>query len=183
MKLNKKLAVVMMASLAAMTFVGCSSSEETVAPETEVETPVAEGSEEATEGEIAATPSSDLYNKIIEGVELPMLAAKDETMVADTYGIDMSMLADFTVMGPVMSAHITEIGVFHVADEANVEAVKTAVEGRLDALKNGGAFYPEHVEIVNKGQVVVNGNFVLLVADSAVEDIVANFNANFVEAE
>ena len=118
-----------------------------------------------------------MYNKAIESVTLPpSIGDIPEQLFNDQYGLDASTYKSYKVVIPMMSGVITEIAVIEATD-GNVEIVKAALEARLNTLKNGGAFYPSHVEIVQKGQIVTKDNFVMLVADEAVESIVANFTA------
>ena len=165
--MNKKLMVAVLALSLGASFVGCASGE-----------PAPEGGVTSPEAAVTLT-SEEVYAKITEGMEMPSLQAPPAEIFSDVYGMDTTLLTDYIVMQPMMSGVITEIGVFQVADPANVGAVVEKANARLDALKNGGAFYPSHVEIVEKGQVVSNGNYVLFVADEKVDTIVANFNALF----
>ena len=133
----------------------------------EVETPV--------EPEATANGAAAKYAQTLEGVTLPpSLTDIPEPLFKDMYKLDPATYSSYKIMMPQMSGVITEIAIVE-ATEGNVEAVKTQLQARLDALKNGGAFYPSHVEIVSKGQVVTNGNFVMMVADESVDTIVANF--------
>ena len=159
MKFNKKLmAMMLVGAMASMTMVGCSKE----APTNQVE---------SNEGVQSQLSSEEIYNQLIEGIELGKLAPITPELFADSYGIDESMLVDYKVMVPVISAVITEIGVFQ-ATEGNVDAVEAAVKQRLEKLQNGGAFYPEHVEIANKGQVIKKGNYVIFIADQYVDEMV-----------
>ncbi len=180
MKMNKKLMVLAMALSLGATVVGCTSKD--VAQEngatTEDGGATEEGGTTSPEATISLT-SEEIYTKIIEGLEMPHLQSPPDEIFNDTYGIDTDLLTDYIVMQPMMSGVITEVAVFQVKDAKDLETVMEGVNKRLDGLKNGGAFYPSHVEIVEKGQVVSKGNYVLFVADEQVDTIVENFNGLF----
>ncbi len=124
----------------------------------------------------AKATAATKYAQAVSGVTLPpSLADIPEILFKDTYKLDPSTYISYKIVIPQMSSVITEIAVVEAAP-GQVEAVKAKLQARLDALKNGGAFYPSHVEIVSKGRVVTHGNFVMMVADEAVNTIVANFS-------
>lgn len=142
----------------------------------EAEKPAVKPEEKPEEKPVVSLTSSEVYDTVVSGLELPRLLEMSEDLFKDTYGIDMSLIEDYKVMAPAMSGTITEIAVIKVKDAANVSTVAANVNTRLDNLKNGGAFYPSHVEIAEKGQVVTKGNYILFVADTNVDAMVSNFN-------
>lgn len=128
-----------------------------------------------TKPETTSNKSVDMFNKAVKGVTLPpSLADIPDNLFADMYGLDASTYSSYKIMVPKMSGNITEIAIVE-AKAGQVAAVEEKLKARLSALQNGGAFYPAHVEIVNKGKVVTNGNFVMMVADENVTSIVNNF--------
>ncbi len=100
----------------------------------------------------------------------------DATIIGDMYGIDTSILKSFKVVAPLISAHITEIGVFEVKDASGIDAVKAGIKKRTDAM-DPRYMYPELQEYFENRKVVVNGNYVLFAMDGSVDTLVANFNA------
>ncbi|ONI38602.1 hypothetical protein AN639_07420 [Candidatus Epulonipiscium fishelsonii] len=125
--------------------------------------------------------SAEIYENILKDIvvtdeigELPPDGLEDLYI-----GLDETMLTDSIVMLPLMSGQITEIAVFQVEDIKNIEAVTTAVEARLSTIQNGGAFYPEQIDVANEGQVLGREHYVILIVDPEVEEIVNNFNKLF----
>lgn len=194
MKLNKKALLTLVGGtvLLSLALVGCTKTEvkeennaqqEQVAVEEEVAT---EG-EEVVEGEEVAeavvTPSSELYEKVIEGAELPMSMPVDATLLADVYGLNAEDVASFSVNIPVMNVHATEIAIFEVKD-GNVDVIKTAIEKRqADLEKTWETYLPDQLELVKNSQVVEKDNFVLYVISENVDAVVENFNNAFGQAE
>lgn len=111
----------------------------------------------------------------VPGENFPNLMEMTEDTFKDVYGIDTALLEEYKVMAPMMTGTITEIAVLKVKDASNIETVRAGVEKRLEYLQNGGAMYPSHVDIVQKGQIVTKGNFVCFVADEQVDTLIANF--------
>ena len=81
---------------------------------------------------------------------------------------------------PMMGAVVCEIALIEVANAADVETVKSIVEGRITAQVDGGAWYPESIEgWKNNSRVVVNGNCVMMIAYSECDAVVSAFNGLF----
>ena len=81
---------------------------------------------------------------------------------------------------PMMGAVVCEIALIEVADAANVDAVKTILQDRIDAQVEGGAWYPESIEgWKNNSRIAVNGNYVMMIAYSECDAVVDAFNALF----
>ncbi len=116
-----------------------------------------------------------IFDKITSGVEVPAMMPMDEQMLKDFYGIDTSILEDFSASLPLMSAHITEIGVFKVKDEANVNAVLDGINKRANDV--GSRLYPSLQEAFDARVILTKGKYVLFVMDNASAEIKANFEA------
>ena len=81
---------------------------------------------------------------------------------------------------PGMSAVAYEVVLVEVVNESDVEAVKTILQGRIDAQAAGGAWYPEVVEgWINNSRIVTNGNYVMMIAWQYADDAVTAFNELF----
>ncbi len=156
-----------MAIILGMSLVGCASVSEDV-----------DSTVNALEETVELT-SAEVLEKVVDGVEMipmDMLVEMDSTYLLDVYGIDEELLMDYTILAPAMSGQITELAMVKVADQSNMEVITTLLEERLEFVKEQGAFYPSHVEIAQEGRVVTKGNFVFLVVDEAVADLVENFD-------
>ena len=123
------------------------------------------------------------YETLVADFEMPMgISPIEGEMIEGFY-------AGFTAIDTVQSViAVSEMGMSsaeyamaEVADEADIDAVKAIFQARIDAQVNGGAFYPEPTEIwTNDAQIIVNGNFVMMVVDSLNGDaIVESFNGLF----
>lgn len=167
--MNKKLKAFLCGAMiltASAGLVGCGSKE----PATENNTVV----EESTPV-VASFSADELYSKITADIEFPMQQELDATMLSDVYGIDTSLLKSFKVQTPMMSAHISEVGVFELNNASDAEAVIAGIEQRAN--NAGTMLYPSLQETYDNRQVVTVGNYVLFVMDENADIIVDNFKA------
>lgn len=80
----------------------------------------------------------------------------------------------------MMSINNTEMVLVQTKNADDVSKVKEIFQSRIDAMVNGGAFYPETTEIwTNNAEVVENGNYVALVVSADKDAIVEAFNGLF----
>lgn len=177
MKINKKLIAMMMTLAIGGALVGCTNNQEQPpTPPTGVETPVENPEEVPTEGEVS--PLANEVATITEGMELPSLVPMPEEMFNDTFGIDTSLLKDYYVGMPMMNVHATEIAIFEVNNEADVDTVMAGIEKRQKALEEQWKSYlPDQYELVQNYKTAVKGNKILFVISDQADAIVENFNA------
>jgi len=100
----------------------------------------------------------------------------------DTYYPQLSAIdtKQMMIYQPMMGAVVCEIALVEVTNAADVETVKTILQGRIDEQVNGGAWYPESIEgWTNNSRVVANGNYVMMIAYSECDAVVSSFNALF----
>jgi len=107
------------------------------------------------------------YNEIMaaaeEGPMMMDLAADAEMLEAMYPGLGEVETKQLVVASPAMSAVAIEFAFAEVANAADVEAVKTIFQNRIDAQVAGGAWYPETIEgWKNSSEIVVIDNFVCL---------------------
>ena len=106
----------------------------------------------------------------------------DMQEMLDTYypqlsGIDTKQMM---IYQPMMGAVVCEIALVEVTNAADVETVKTILQGRIDEQVNGGAWYPESIEgWKNNSRIAVNGNYVMMIAYSECDAVVDAFNGLF----
>lgn len=67
-----------------------------------------------------------------------------------------------------------------MSDSADVDTVKSILQGRIDQMVNGGAWYPEPTRLWSEdSRVVSNGNYIMMVVHEECDAIVDDFNALF----
>ena len=150
------LSLLLIAVMAFTVLAGCGSKDvETQTPDTEVQDPA------------FGADLAEFYNKIMAAAEegpFMMDVAAEAEMLEMTYpglkDIETKQLVAFT---PAMSAVAIEFAFVEVANAADVEAVKTIFQTRIDNQVNGGAWYPETIEgWKNNSEIVVIDNYVCL---------------------
>lgn len=199
MKINRKLVALMMTFvIGGVVLTGCGqktndkpATEQGTANESENENTDVEGENQVEENEATNTevevenygeqdPSvaKETIFVITDGIETVANADMTEEMFADTYGIDTSLLASYSVQMPMMNVHAEEIAVFEVKDEKDIDAVKAGIEKRQKALEEQWSRYlPEQYELVKASKTVVKGNLVLYVVSAEADQMVAKFEA------
>ena len=102
-------------------------------------------------------------------------------MHTDLYpGISDIAANQLVIYQPMMGAVVCEIALAEVTNSADVDAMKSLFQARIDAQVQGGAWYPESIEgWKNNSRIVTNGNYVMMIAWQFCDDAVADFNALF----
>lgn len=116
----------------------------------------------------ACTSSVEEY---AQGMEL------DAMMLNDIYGIDESLVEEFIVTIPMMSAQIDETAIIKAAD-GKISEVEAKVAERAEALK-ASAFYPEHVELAQDAKISVKGDYIFFSVGNNAQAFLDTFNAQF----
>jgi len=121
------------------------------------------------------------YSDVTGKYEMPMglQLVADEAMLESFFpGLsDISLkqkVFGITMMGPMNA----ELILVEVENASDVDAVKAVLQNRLDSQIDGGAWYPETIEVWERyGRVVSRDNYVLLLVSASVESIEADFYA------
>lgn len=151
------------------------SAEPSVEPSVEP-TPSPDASEEPEESDSVCT---DIYNSIVAqlGSDLPSFMSCGDSDLSGLYGIDASLLNDYSLNIPLMVVHASEIFIAEVAD-GNMDAVKAGIESRKQALLDSWSQYlPDQYELVQNAKIVENGNYIIFVVADDPDAIVDIFNA------
>jgi len=124
------------------------------------------------------------YADVTGQYEFGFLELADEEMLDHYYsgltGIDAGQRLVYICM---LSMNNGEFGLVQVKDSADVDAVKTVFQNRInymvgDGDNPGGAWYPGPTELwKNCSRVVSNGNYVMMVVHESCDEIVSQFNA------
>ena len=78
-------------------------------------------------------------------------------------GLDLSLIEEGKYYDPMMNVRVFTCYIAKVKDASNVETVKAGFEKRLKAQQDAFAQYlPDQYELALKGQVVAEGNYVML---------------------
>lgn len=124
---------------------------------------------------VESMSAADLYAKVTADIEFPMQMELDEDVLRDLYNIDTNLLKSFKVQTPMMSAHISEIGIFELKDAKDADKVIEGIQQRADSV--GIMLYPSLQETYDARQIVTVGNYVLFVMDDNANIILDNFKA------
>ncbi|RJE89063.1 DUF4358 domain-containing protein [Paenibacillus sp. 1011MAR3C5] len=131
----------------------------------------------AGEGAAAADSAKGIVDAILNKVEQPAQAPIEGDMVKDLYHLDPSILADYSIMTPLMNVKTNEVAVLRVKDAKDVATVEEAVKKRAaDVQKQFETYLQDQYENAKNFQVVKKGDYVLFVISESADDIVSEFN-------
>ena len=159
MKKFTRVMLVVLSLMLALSAVGCSAKAPEAAPEVNV-------------------PVQTIYDEIMTIPDaFPMLGFMGEEILTDMFGIDFSLLEEYSLNDPMMNVHAHILYIAKVKDAADVEAVKAAFETRLTAMQASFEMYlPDQYDLAMAGQIVDNGKYVMLVVSQDNEAVIAKFN-------
>ena len=156
------------------------SKPETPAPEVNkpVETPAQKPTAGGVDLNAFYTSLVDTYG---ENFPANMNLCEMQEMLDSFYpGLSALSTKQMMIYQPMMGAVVCEIALVEVEDASDVETVKTIFQSRVDAQIDGGAWYPESIEGWEKNsRIVVNGNYVMMIAYSECDAVVSAFNGLF----
>ena len=124
--------------------------------------------------ETSGLSASEVYTKMVEGLEFASQMDVDDTLLQDLYGIDPSILESYCVKMPMLSFSISEVGVFKVKDVKDVATVVAGINKRAENV--GQMLYPSLVETFEGRKIITRGNYILFAMDEAADTIAGNFN-------
>ena len=130
----------------------------------------------------AGVDLSAFYDTLVSKYEFPSLMSQASAELMDGYFAGLSDIAteQCLVYINMMSMNMGELALIQVSDSADVDAVKAILQGRIDQMVNGGAWYPEPTRLWSEdSRVVSNGNYIMMVINTECDAIVSDFNALF----
>lgn len=108
-------------------------------------------------------PVEEIASKVIPEELKNAMMESDPAFVAEATGLDLGLIEEGKYYDPMMNIRVFTCYIAKVKDASNVETVKTGFEKRLKAQQDAFAQYlPDQYELALKGQVVVEGNYVML---------------------
>lgn len=110
------------------------------------------------------------------------MTAEDAALMLEMYypGLKDIKAKQMHVYIPGMSFSAYEVVLMELANAAEMDAVKTILQARIDAQAAGGAWYPEAVEgWVNNARIVTNGSYIMMAVGADCDKFVDAFNALF----
>ena len=124
---------------------------------------------------------SAFYTTVTGKYEFGMLSLADTATMDGVYpGLSAVSTKQCLPYVNMMTMNTSEIVLVEVSNSSDVDAVKAALQSRIDAQVAGGAWYPSAIEVwQNNSRIVSNGNYVMMVVNPDCDAIVSDFNALF----
>ena len=128
----KKFLMIVLALMMALTTIACGAKTDAPAAAPEVNVPV-----------------EDIANEIMQIPDMfPMLGFMGEDILTEMFGVDFSLLEEYSLNDPMMNVHAHIVYVAKVKDVANMEAVKASFQTRLEAMQGMFEMYlPDQYDI------------------------------------
>ncbi|WP_158602387.1 DUF4358 domain-containing protein [Cohnella endophytica] len=113
-------------------------------------------------------------------MEQPKLMEMGADQFKESYGIDTSLLSEYTVRMPLMNVKTNEIAIFKVKDAKKIDTVKKGIVKRAEAVqKQFETYLPDQYENAKNYKIVVKGNYVLFLISESASDLEKAFTAAF----
>ena len=181
-RVKRILALSLSAALLLALLAGCNNS----GAQTSVDPSGDPGSSQGTESTPTPETPVDLstfVGKLGEAYDLPMLESMPEEFISDRFpGLTDLELSQCYYYAPMMSGVSTaEFVLIEVGDAADMDAVKDALQARIDEQNSPDAMlYPhEQEDWANNARIESNGSYVLMVVNENCDAVVGEFNALF----
>lgn len=125
----------------------------------------------------ASLSASEVFDKILSGIETPKLLDMNADMFKDKYRLDASLLDSYVVKKPMMSAVASlEYAVFKVKNANDVSKIVDALNKRGQVIEEQEAWYPAEKDYAANRKIVSKGNYAILMISDNAEAIVKNFD-------
>lgn len=135
--------------------------------------------EQNTEESTKSKTLSEIYDEIVEEVELPNMVVLNENYIANYFGIDMSLVEDYSFANAEEVIYADTIIVMKAKDVASLEIFKEALQTMIDHKKQELENYlPEQFKLVEKSQIKTSGSYLYLVISENAEAIEAIIEEN-----
>ncbi len=159
----KKYIALILALVLAFSFAGCS------------------GNKNEEEAPAASINVEDVYASIESAVEMNEMTILEDDMILNLLGIEAEKTVQLKV---AIAKHADlladEIWLVEAVDEAAAAEIVELANTRLELQAAASMTYsPEQYEIVNKAEIITQGNFVALIVSPDVADIVPVVNEAF----
>lgn len=119
---------------------------------------------------------------IMSRYEFPSsLALADAELTEAFYpGLSAADAKQLLVYVNQMSLNMGEFVLVEVREAGDVASIKAILQARIDAMVDGGAWYPEATDTwESQSRVVSSGNYVMMVVNGSCDSIVSDFKALF----
>ena len=119
----------------------------------------------------------DVAAAVVETIDMTNMVEADNQMVKRLYGLDPSSFEGCILYYPTTNMMAEELLIVKLSDMSQQEAVRAAIEARLQTQKNTFEGYGvEQFEMLtNKSVIEIRGNYVLFVVNGACADALQAF--------
>ena len=121
--------------------------------------------------------AEQIAEKLAEQAAFPDLQSAVDYMDVFYSQLDLDKVEQYEVLSPMMNVQASEIAVFQVKEEGDVEAVRQAVEQRAQDIQTSFEHYLEdQYEIAKQAEIKVKDKTICLIIDENAADLSALFD-------
>ena len=127
----------------------------------------------------SSADQAQVAEAVLAELDLTQMQQADNQMVKRLYGLSPSDYEGLTLWYPITNMEAQEVLVIKLADPAQADAIRAAVEKRLETQKKSfdGYGIEQYDLLTNHSILEVQGNFVLFVVNENAEKALAAFLA------
>ena len=119
---------------------------------------------------------AETYTTITQNVQMPGMMQLDSELMLDMFGIRSEHCKQAVVYLCENSLQADEIWMIEAKDAAALETLKGLAQSRIDQKDAESITYsPAQNEVVKKAQIIVTGNYLVMICSPDVETIAAAF--------
>ena len=129
---------------------------------------------------VSSTPFEEMRAVVLDKADLTVMQEAEGSMVKRLYGLDPSEYEGLTLYYPTSNMGAEELLLVKLKDPSQQQAVKEAVEARLNTQKNSFEGYGvDQFEMLEKSIVDIRGNYVLFVVQQDPSVVQAAFDSAY----
>ena len=125
----------------------------------------------------SSADAADVAAAVVETIDMTNMVLAENQMVKRLYGLDPATFESCILYYPTTNMMAEELLIVKLSDMSQQEAVRAAIEARLQTQKNTFEGYGvEQFEMLtNKSVIEIRGNYVLFVVNGACADALQAF--------
>ena len=132
----------------------------------------------ATESVLNASAPADITKKIMEDIKFPSMAEIKSERLATYYEVDSDKIENFSAYICGSGAYPDEIAIFKMKSSADVDAVKTVLQARVESQTTTFKDYtPDEMYKIDGKNIVISGNYIALIICSDNAGATNTFNS------
>lgn len=125
---------------------------------------------------VSSAPFGDVRSAVLSAADRTPMSEGDNQMLRRLYGLDPESLEGSMLYYPTSSMAVEEILLVKLADTAQGDAVRSAMEARVASQRSSFEGYgPDQVALLDRSVIEVRGNYAILIVAEDTETVLRAF--------